>query len=429
MITLFPVISLVVFLMVGVPIAFSLAGAGILGIWLITEDFNAMMGILLTAPFSTVSQFSLTTIPMFILMAYFAAAGGLATDLYDGASKWFSTIRGGLAIATVFACAIFGAMSGVSLAAAAAMSKIAMPNMKRFGYSESLAAGTIAVGSTIAMLIPPSIGMVVYGIMTETSISKLLIAGIIPGIILGVLLSMVIMLWVKLRPDHAPETLRYSWKERWKSTLNIWPCLFLIVFLLIFLYTGIATPTEVGAIGASTAVLMGSVLRRLSLSDLVKSLKSTVSTSAMIFMILIGGTIFGYYIALSQVPQHIISVVTDMNLNRWIVISLIIIGYFIVSMFMDELPLMLITLQITFPLIISLDFDPIWYGVLMTMMVAMGLIFPPVGMLAFVVCSAAEVDLIKTYKGTSVMIIAIFMTTILMMVFPEIATWLPSKMK
>lgn len=424
-----PVIALVVFLMVGVPIAFALAGAGILGIWIVTGNFNGLMGILFTAPFSTVSQFALTTIPMFILMAYFSASGGLATDLYDAAAKWFSKIRGGLAIATVFACAIFGAMSGVSIAAAAAMSKIAMPNMQRFGYSESLASGTIAVGSTIAMLIPPSIGMVIYGIMTETSISKLLIAGIIPGILLAVLLALVIMIWVKLRPNHAPATLRISWKERWQSTLRIWPCLILIAFLLVFLYTGIATPTEIGAIGAAAAALIGVAMGRLSLGDMVKSLKSTVSTSAMIFMILVGGTLFGYYIALSQVPQQIISIVADMNLNRWVVISAIIVGYFLVSMFMDELPLMLITLQITFPLVISLNFDPIWYGILMTMMVAMGLIFPPVGMLVFVVSSTTKVDLLKVYKGTSVMIVAIFLTTILMMIFPEIATWLPSKMR
>jgi len=428
MISFLPLLLLVIFLMVGVPIAFALAGAGFLGIWIVTGDLGGAFAVLVTAPFSTVAQFALTTIPMFILMAYFSSSGGLAGDLYDTASKWFSNIRGGLAIATVFACGIFGAMSGATVAAAAVMAKIAMPNMRRFGYSETLAAGAICVGSTIDMLIPPSVGMVVYGILTGTSISKLLIAGVIPGIILGILLSFVILVWVMLRPHHAPETFKVSWVERFKSLFHVWPSLLLILLVLIFLYTGIATPTEVGAIGAVIAALIGVFMGRLSWSGALESLKSTIRTSTMIFMILIGGTIFGYYMAVSQVPQHIVTLITEMNLNRWLVMIGIIVVYFVVSMFMDEIPLMLITLQLTFPLIIALNFDPIWYGVMTCMLVCMGLVFPPVGMIVFVVCSIAKVDLVKAYKGSSIMMIAIVATTILLMFFPSIATWLPSKM-
>ena len=428
MITLLPMLLLVIFLMVGIPIAFALAGAGFLGVWIVTGNIGGAFAVLVTAPFSTVGQFALSTIPMFILMAYFSSLGGLANDLYDAAAKWLSNVRGGLAIATVFACGIFGAMSGASVAAASVMAKIAMPNMRRFGYSESLAAGAICVGSTLDVLIPPSIAMVIYGIITGTSISKLLIAGVMPGLVLGIILSVVILVWVKLRPHHAPKTYQVSWRDRCKSLSHVWPGLLLILLVLGFLYMGIATPTEVGAIGAALSALIGVAMRRLSREGVSESLRSTIRTSTMIFMILLGGTIFGYYMAMSQIPQQIVRLITELNLNRWVVVVAIMAGYFLISMFMDEVPLMLITVQLTFPLVTALQFDPIWYGVIMVLLGAMGLVFPPVGMIVFVVCSTAKVDLVSAYKGTSIMIIALILTALLLMLFPGIATWLPTRM-
>ena len=282
-----PVLVLVVALVFGVPIAVALAGSGMLGIYLVTGDVGKVMGILSLAPFSTVADYALTTIPMFILMAFFSASSGLARDLYTAASNWCSHIKGGLAIATVFACGIFGAMSGASTAAASVMSKIAMPEMRRHGYSDELAAGAIGIGATI----------------------------------------------------------------------------------------------------------------------------------------------FGYYMALSRIPQDMVSAVTAMDLNRWVVIIGIVVAYFIISMFMDEIPLLLLTLQLTFPLITSLGFDPIWFGVLSMMMVSMGLVFPPVGLIAFVVSATADVDLMKVYKGTSILMMSIVITTILLMIFPQIALWLPATMR
>jgi TRAP-type C4-dicarboxylate transport system permease large subunit len=199
--------------------------------------------------------------------------------------------------------------------------------------------------------------------------------------------------------------------------------------VLIFLYTGIATPTEVGALGAFMAAAIGLALGRLTWSGIVNALKETIHTTVMIFMILIGATIFSQFMTMSQVPQKIMAIITEMNLNRWIVMIFIIVAYFVISMFMDEIPLMIITLQLTFPLIVSLQFDPIWFGVLTCLLIAMGLVFPPVGMIAFIVSATADVDLVKVYKGTSIMIIAIFLTTFLLMVFPQIALWLPSKMR
>ncbi len=402
-----PLLVLVLALVLGVPIAVALAGAGMLGIYVVTGDFGKVMGIVSLAPFSTVADYALTTIPMFILMAFFSASSGLARDLYTAASNWCSHIKGGLAIATVFACGIFGAMSGASTAAASVMSKIAMPEMRRHGYSDELAAGAIGIGATLDILIPPSIAMVIYGVATQTSIGKLLIAGIIPGLIAGILLAVMVYLWVVISPKHAPTTYRVGRQERWASLVLIWPSLLLIFLVLVLLYTGIATPTEVGALGALLAGIIGAVF----------------------FLILIGATIFGYYMALSRIPQDMVSAVTAMDLNRWVVIIGIVVAYFIISMFMDEIPLLLLTLQLTFPLITSLGFDPIWFGVMSMMMVAMGLVFPPVGLIAFIVSATAGVDLMKVYKGTSILMISMVITTVLLMIFPQIALWLPATMR
>jgi tripartite ATP-independent transporter DctM subunit len=329
----------------------------------------------------------------------------------------------------VFACGIFGAMSGASTAAASVMAKIAMPEMRRHGYSEELAAGSIGVGATLDILIPPSIAMVIYGIATQTSIGKLLVAGVVPGIMVGVLLAVMIYVWVVLSPHHAPATFVTPMPERIANLKRVWPSLLLILLVLMLLYTGIATPTEIGALGAFLAAVIGAAFGRLTWPEAISALKQTIRTSAMIFLILIGATIFGYYMTLSRIPQEVVTMVSAMDLNRWVIIIGIVVSYFVISMFMDEIPLLLLTLQLTFPLITSLGFDPIWFGVLSMMMVAMGLVFPPVGLIAFVVSATAGVDLMKVYKGTSVLMLAIVVTTVLLMIFPQIALWLPQTMR
>jgi len=424
-----PMLVLLLCLLTGVPIAVALAGSGMFGIWLITGDLAKVMNIVGLVPFSSVADYALTTIPMFILMAYFSASSGLARDLYQAAAAWLSHIRGGLAIATVFACGIFGAMSGASTAAASVMSRIAMPEMRRHGYSEELGAGAIGVGSTLDILIPPSIAMVIYGVATQTSIGKLLVAGVVPGVMVGVLLAVMIYAWVRISPHHAPEAFDTPRQERIASLKRVWPSMLLIFLVLLMLYTGVATPTEIGALGALLAAVIGAVCGRLRFADAIEALKHTIRTSTMIFLILIGATIFGYYMTLSRIPQEVVSLVGGMELNRWVVIIGIVVAYFLISMFMDEIPLLLLTLQLTFPLITSLGFDPIWFGVLSMMMVAMGLVFPPVGLLAFVVSATAGVDLMKVYKGCSILMLALVVTTVLLMIFPEIALWLPRTMR
>ncbi|MBX9847389.1 MAG: TRAP transporter large permease [Xanthobacteraceae bacterium] len=424
-----PMLVLLLCLLAGVPIAVALAGSGMFGIWLITGDLAKVMNIVGLVPFSTVADYSLTTIPMFILMAYFSASSGLARDLYNAAAAWLSHIKGGLAIATVFACGIFGAMSGASTAAASVMSRIAMPEMRRHGYSDELGAGSIGVGSTLDILIPPSIAMVIYGVATQTSIGKLLVAGVVPGALVAVLLAIMIYVWVRISPHHAPAAFHTPREERIASLKRVWPSLLLIFLVLLMLYSGVATPTEIGALGALLAAVIGAVFGRLTLPEGIEALKQTIRTSAMIFLILIGATIFGYYMTLSRIPQEVVALVGAMDLNRWVVIVGIVVAYFIISMFMDEIPLLLLTLQLTFPLITALGFDPIWFGVLSMMMVAMGLVFPPVGLLAFVVSATANVDLMKVYKGCSILMLALVATTVLLMIFPDIALWLPRTMR
>ena len=424
-----PFVVLVVLLLLGIPIAFALGGSGILGIWIVKGNWAVVMATLKTVPFNTVGDYNLTTVPMFILMAFFASSGGLARDLYKAAATWLSHLRGGLAIATVFACGIFGAMSGASVAAAAVMSSVAMPNMRKYGYSDELGAGAIGVGSTLAILIPPSVPMVIYGVATQTSIGALLIAGIIPGIVLAILLAACIFVWVTISPSHAPQTVRTTWAERWRSVARIWSSLLLIFIVIMLLYSGVATPTEVGAIGAFAAALIGVCQRRLSWAAGLNALRDTLKTSAMIFIIMIGANLFGYFMTMSQLPQNLVAAVMDMQINRWIIVIGITVGYFVISMFMDEIPLLLLTLPLSFPLITAAGFDPVWFGVLSTLMVAMGLVFPPVGMVAFVVAATAKVDLMKVYRGTGILIIAIFITTALVMIFPDIALWLPTSMR
>jgi len=355
--------------------------------------------------------------------------GGIVTRLINFTNKLVGFIRGGLSISGVCAHGLFGAISGSDLAAIASISNFMMPALEKKKYPREFSIGLMTSSPLLAIIIPPSIPMVIYGVVTQTSIGQLLVAGVIPGILLGILLTLCILLWVTISPSHAPKTSRVPWADRWRSLRNIWPSLLLILIVLVLLYSGVATPTEVGAVGAFMAALIGVAMKRLTWRGALHALRETIRTSTMIFLIMIGANIFGYFMTMSRVPNHIVEAVMAMNLNRWTIVIGIIVVYFFISMVMDEIPLLLITLPLTFPLITSVGFDPVWFGVLSVMMVCMGLVFPPVGMIAFVVSATANVDLLKVYRGTSILIIAIFIATALVMIFPEIALWLPATMR
>jgi tripartite ATP-independent transporter DctM subunit len=424
-----PFIALVASLLLGVPVALALAGTGFLGIWMLTGSFGQAATVTGTTIYSSVSDYSLSTIPLFILMAFFASHGGIASDLYYAFSRWTSSIRGGLALATVAACGVFGAMSGASTAAASVMAKVAVPEMKKYGYSDALAGGSVAVGSTTDLLIPPSIGLVIYGLMTDTSIGDLLLAGVLPGVVLMLCLATMIVIWVTVDPSIAPATYSVPWRQRVGSVLRIWPSVLLIGAVMGLLYSGVATATEVGAVGAACAFAVSALLGRVTLVRIRDSFSEALSTTTMIFLIFVGAMIFGYFLTMSQIPQHLVTAIGDMQLNRWVVMVAIVVSYFVISMFMDELPLMLLTLPITFPVITSLGFDPVWYGIMTVLMAAMGMVFPPVGLLAFVVSGTSGINIGEVYKGCFVLILAIFATTALVMAFPQIALMLPQALK
>jgi C4-dicarboxylate transporter, DctM subunit len=420
---------LVVMLLIGVPIGFAMICAAAFGVWWLTGSWLMVHTIASTTLYSSVADYTLTSVPMFILMAYVISQSGIAKDLFAAAANWLSFMRGGLALGTLVATSIFGAMSGASVAAAAVMSEIAVPQMRKAGYSEELSTGVVAVGATTDVLIPPSIALIIYGILTDTSIGALLVAGILPGVLLAVMIGAVIVTWVTVNPSIAPPTQAVSWSDRWASLSAIWPSLLLILTVMFLLYSGFATPTEIGALGAFMAIILAALLGRLSIAGLKYALAKTIKATAMIFIIFIGAKFFGYFLTMTQSPQALVDIVIGLEMNRWLVIIGITAAYFVLSMFMDEMPLMMLTLPLTFPVVMALDFDPVWFGILTMMMVAMGLVFPPVGMLAFVVSGASRIDLVKVYKGCSVLIVAIFATTALLMIFPDIALYLPRAMR
>jgi C4-dicarboxylate transporter, DctM subunit len=423
-----PFIVMIILLLTGFPIAFSMAGAGVLGIIIITGDVGSAMDLVGMVAYDAVANYLLSTVPMFILMAFLASSGGLADDLFDAASKWLGHLRGGLAIGTCVAVGIFGAMSGVTMAAASVMTQVALPQMRRAGYSDVLSAGVVGVGATTDALIPPSVGLVIYGLVTETSIGKLLLAGVVPGIIVLLSLSGLILIWVTIRPGDAPKSVPVPWSERWRSLWRVWPSLCLILIVLILLYSGVCTPSEVGGIGAFFAALFGILFGHLRWDGIAEALKRTIAGITMIFMILIGAFIFGNFMTLSGVPQKVMAFASTLEVNRWFIMIGIVVGYFVISMFMDELPLMLITLQLTFPLVMSLKFDPIWFGIMNILMTMMGLVFPPVGLISFVVSSVSKIELHRVFIGTSILMIGIVLTIILICIWPQIVLWLPSRM-
>jgi C4-dicarboxylate transporter, DctM subunit len=425
----FPLLLLLIALIAGVPIAVSLTACGAFGIWWVTGSVPKMIGISSLVPYTSVADYGLTPLPMFMFMAFLTASAGFARELYDACSAWMSRIKGGLAMATVVACGVFGAMSGASVATSSVMSQIAYPEMRRHGYSEEISAGSLGVGATIVLLIPPSISMMIYGVATQTSIGKLLIAGIVPAILTAIVLMLCIMVWVRVAPSHAPDTFKTSWKEKIGLVVRVWPCVLLIACIIFGLYSGVCTPTEDAALGAFLACVIGFAMKRLTVNTALISLKSMARTCVMIFTIMIGANMFGYYMTLSGIASDVVGFVIDGGYNRWTVMVGIIVGYFVISMFMDEIPLLLLTLPLTFPLITKLGFDPVWFGVMSCLMMAMGLVFPPVGLIAFVVSATAKCDLTKVYLGTGYLIISLFIVTALLMFFPELALWLPAHMK
>lgn len=418
-------------ILLGAPIMVALTGVGFAGLILLS-NFTAAISILGTLYYSIVSGFHFSVIPMFLLMGFFAMRAGIGADLFDACSKWLGRLPGGLALASTGAAAAFGAASGSSVGTATLFTKLALPEMINRGYDRGFAAASIAIAGTLAVLIPPSALMVVYGILTNSSIGKLLIAGILPGIIFSLIIIFTILVVSLINPKKAPADDRtYTWKERFWSLRMVGPLFLVIAIMLGGLYGGVFTPTEAGGLGALVTFLMAVVRQRgFRGIALGKTLLDTVVLTAMIFAIIIGGLLFARFLALSGVSGAIQSVLVDGGFSVWTVVAMVTAIYLVLGMLMDAPSLLAISLPITHPVMIGLGFDPLWFGVYVIVLAEIGAITPPVGINCFVVKGAAGnlVTLEEIFGGLGPFIVASFVMLAIMLLFPQIALYLPSLM-
>jgi tripartite ATP-independent transporter DctM subunit len=412
-----------------VPIAIAMAAVGIVGGALI-NGWTSLAFVLGSQPFATVFPYTLSVIPLFVMMGVFAAHAGLSRSLYQAIYSLIGHWRGGLALATLGACALFGAICGSSLATAATMARVAVPEMRRHGYDDRLSAGTLAAGGTLGILIPPSIIMVIYALLTEQSIGKLFLAGFLPGAVATVCYMVAAYLVARFRPGAGPAGERVGWRERAATIKGVAPVLALFIVVMGGMYTGVFSPTEGAAVGSFGAFLLTVLTRRLTWRVFIDSLKETASTTAMIFMIFIGTSILQYFIETSTLPRLLNDAIIASGMSRYMVLIVILIIYVILGCFLDSLSMLLITLPLFFPLVKSLSFDPIWFGILVVCVVEIGLITPPVGMNLFVIAAVVPGMPLRTViSGVTPFIFADLVRLAILVAFPAISLWLPSLMK
>ncbi len=421
--------ALLLLMFVRVPVAASMAITGILGTAALA-GWPAALATIRQGPFERASSYTLVVIPLFVLMGYIAAEAGLSQGLFRAANVWLGHWRGGLAMATVGACAGFGAICGSSIATGAAMCTVALPEMRRFRYADSLSTGAIAAGGTLGIMIPPSIIFVLYGIMTEQSIGRLLLAGIVPGIVETVLFIVAIALVTAAWPTLGAPGARSTWTARVTALRDIWEVLVLFLIVIGGIYVGLATPAESAAFGAVGALAFGVLKRTLVWSGLLAALERTMRTTAMVFFIVIGADLFGYFMALSQMPMRLAGWFAEMQLAPVVVLWLIIATYVLLGALMDELAMILLTVPIFFPVIQSIGYDPIWFGVIIVVVVQIGLLAPPVGLNVFVIGGMArDVPLPTIYRGVMPFVAAQIVLLILLTLWPGLALMLPATMR
>ena len=412
-----------------VPIAAAMAIVGVGGTaWL--AGWPAAFATLRQGPFERASSYTLIVIPLFVMMGYFAARAGLSQKLFQAANVWLGHRRGGLAMATVAGCAGFGAICGSSIATGATMCSVALPEMRRYRYADSLSTGAIAAGGTLGIMIPPSIIFVIYGIMTEQSIGKLLMSGIVPGIVETALFIVAIAIVTARRPDLGAPLPRATWSERLRALRGIWEVLVLFLIVVGGIYGGIATTVESAAFGAVGALVFGLAKRTLGWRELLRALDETIRTTAMVFFIVIGADLFGYFMALSQMPMRLAAWLTDLQVAPFVVLWAIILTYVVLGALMDELAMILLTVPIFFPVVKAVGYDPIWFGVVIVVVVQIGLIAPPVGLNVFVIGGMArDVPLATIYRGILPFLAAMILLLVMLTVWPDMALMLPNRMK
>ncbi len=427
------VIVLIVFLAVlfyGVPVFASLGIASVVGILIM----NGVGGLSVIPEifYEKMDNFVLIAIPLYILMGEILFHTGIGADLYQMAARWTNWLPGGLAMGTVVASAVFGAMCGVSVAGAATIGAFAIPEMLKRGYDRSLASGSVAAAGALALLIPPSIGFIIYGAIADESVGRLFISGIVPGIILAIFMMIYIYVYVSLHPEKAPPPKeKITWKMRFESLLRSWTALFLIILVLGSIYTGIATPTESAAIGAVGAYFLAIfVYRSMNWKIFMEILLSTMKTTGMILLIFVNAMLFGYVITRLQLPQQLAMYVANAHMSKYLVLALIVLLLIFLGMFIDGTSVILISTPILLPTILLMGYDKIWFGVIMMITIEMAVITPPVGLNLYVIKSIApeEVTLKDIITGALPFVLVEIASLIVFVIFPKLALWLPSKM-
>jgi C4-dicarboxylate transporter, DctM subunit len=421
----FPVLLVLIFLRIPIGLAMLLVGIG--GSFAINGSFLMIMAQLKNLTYGTFSSYSLSIIPLFLLMGQFAALGGMSQALFRAAETWLGHRKGGVAMAAIGACAGFGAICGSSLATAATMGKVALPELKRYGYAGGISTATLAAGGTLGILIPPSVILVIYAILTEQNIAKLFAAAFIPGILAAIGYIIVIAIYARVKPEAVGKRERAPYSERFRALLGIWPVLIVFIAVIGGIYTGVFTPTEAAAVGAFGTGVIALFNRGLNWTTLKEAIVSTAGATGMIFFIVLGAAVFNSFLALSQLPQTMAAFVTEQGFSPWMVLTIILVLYLVMGCFMDSLSMILLTVPIFFPIVSVLDFGLTaeefarWFGILILIVVEVGLITPPVGMNLFVINSMSkETRISATYAAVMPFVASDIIRTAILVIFPGI---------
>ena len=416
---------LVAFFLTGIELALAMILVGFFGFAYLIS-FEAAFSMMAKDVFDTFESYNLTVVPLFILMGQIAFNAGIARRLYDTANKFIGHIPGGLAIATVAGATVFKAISGSSVATAATFSSVAVPEMDRFGYSKELSTGIVATVGTLGILLPPSVVLIIFGVITQQSIGKLFVAGIIPGLLIALFFVFVIVGWCKIDPSVGPKGKKFSWKDRLFSLPEvIWP---IVIFLVIIggLLNGFFTPTEAGSVGTFAVIVLSFAKRDINLRKSAKSVLESLVTATMVLFLLAGSAVLGHFLAVTKIPMLVSDWVVQLPIHRSIIIFFVTLIYLIGGSFIDDLAFMILATPVFFPAVLKLGYDPLWFGMMIAVTVMIGVVIPPVAINVFVVKNITKVPIGVVYRGVYPFLVSLVLCGILLFIFPQIATFLPS---